>query len=89
MNSGDQPDGEPAPSSTPLLQPASDVSPSVSHPSESLPTTQNPDVSTIPVPDTPEDSEVDTLYVHEECFHISEDQCWKFALAGITGLDKP
>ena len=78
MNSGDQPDGEPAPSSTPLLQPASDVSPSVSPPSESLPTTQNPDVSTIPVPDTPEDSEVDTLYVHEECFHISEDQCWKF-----------
>ena len=76
-NPGEQPDGEPAPQGTPLMQPKVDISPNLSNNPEVIPAPDNSDGTVIPVPDTPEDSEGDALYVHEDCFHISEDQCWR------------
>ena len=74
----EQPDGEPAAVGTPIIQPLSEGSPSVVN-SNDLPSDQIPqNAESIPVPDTPEDSEADALYVHEDCFHVSEDQCWRF-----------
>ena len=77
-NLGDQPDGEPAPQGTPLMQPASDVSPGASNTPGTITDPMPSDGALIPVPETPDDSEVDALYAHEDCFHISEDQCWRF-----------
>ena len=74
----DQPDVEPFPLGTPgSVSLGDDNHSNASHsdmPGLSLP----PDGSIIPIPDTPEESEADGLYVHEDCFHISTDQCWRF-----------
>lgn len=87
VSHSDQPDVEPIPDGTPVIQPANDISPSTVEHDAVMPAPINPDVASIPIPDTPDDSEVDdALYVEEDCFHISDDQCWRFEV-NITQHD--
>ena len=74
----DQPDGEPAPQGTPVFPPASEATPSITSNQDFHSGVLPQDGATIPIPDTPEDSEADGLYVEEDCFHLTTEQCWRF-----------
>ncbi len=74
----DQPDLEPAPHGTPVIFPASEAPNDFETPPEHSTSNEQPDGSCIPIPETPEESEADGLFVEEDCFHLSEEQCWRF-----------
>ena len=74
----DQPDLEPAPQGTPVIFPASEASNNFGSPPDQSISNEQPDGSCVPIPETPEESEADGLYVEEDCFHLSDEQCWRF-----------